>query len=301
LTKSCLIKHIGITRSKYYQWSKRLGIYNSHNGNIPRSHWLTDCEIDAITQYCRNKDRLGYRRLTYTMIDEDIAYTSPATVYRILKNAGLLNRWNAKSVSSKGNGFVQPEKPLEHLHMDISYVNILGTFFFLICVLDGFSRMILQHELRANMEEYDVEITLQRALEKYPEAKGNLISDNGSQFISRDFKDFIRENGLNHVRTSVNYPQSNGKMERFHQTIKEEKIRVSSFVDIDDARKQIDKYVDFYNNERLHSSIYYLTPKEVFDGKMHERLIERQNKLDKGRKLRVQLFNEKVNTNLFQV
>ncbi len=289
LTKNKIIVFLGIAKSKYYSWRKRIGIPNRHNGLIPKRLWIREEEKHAVIKYCKDKILLGYRRLTYMMIDEDVAFLSPATVYRVLKSTNLLNKWSIKGKSIKGCGFIQPLKPHEHWHIDIAYVNILGTFFFLICILDGFSRMILYHEIRSNMQEYDVEIVLRRAKEKYPYANGRLISDNGPQFISKNFKEFIRESGLAHIKTSVGYPQSNGKLERFHGTIKQEKIRVSSFIDIKDAERQIKEYIEFYNNKRLHSGIYYLTPEEVFEGKMRERLEERNKKLDKARKLRIEL------------
>ena len=119
-------------------------------------------------------------------------------------------------------------------------------------------------------------------MEKYPDARPRLISDNGSQFVSKDFKEYLRECHLKHVRTSVNYPQSNGKLERFHRTVKEEAIRKQSYVSLEDARRQVDAYIRCYNEERLHSALYYLTPKEVFEGRMEERLAERQFKLDQA-------------------
>jgi transposase InsO family protein len=173
-------------------------------------------------------------------------------------------------------------------HTDIAYVNILGTFFFLITVLDGYSRKVLHHELRSNMEEYDVEIVLQRAKEFYPDAKPAIITDNGSQYVSKDFKSFIKENGLKQIRTSVRHPQSNGKIERFHKTIKTEKIRTTAMISVEDARKKISDYIEYYNTKRLHSGIYYLTPQEVFEGKMEERLAERQAKLDNEKKQRME-------------
>ena len=136
------------------------------------------------------------------------------------------------------------------------------------------------------MEEYDVELVVRRAKEKYPEASGALISDHGPQYISKDFKNYIRHSGLQHILISAGYPQSNGKMERFYRTLKSEKIRQSSFVDITDARTQINEYVKYYNEERLHSGIYYLAPKEVFEGKTKQRLAERQEKLDTVRRKR---------------
>ena len=277
------LKLLKISPSKYYNWVERKGLPNQINRDTPNSTWLLPEENEMIVSFCQDKIEEGYRRLSYMMLDEDIVAASPSTVFRVLKRNDLLNRWSTKKPSSKGTGFIQPLKPNDHWHTDISYVNILGTFFFLMTVLDGFSRKVLHHELRANMTEADVEIVMQRTLELYPDAKGNLITDNGSQYISKDFKVFIKDSGLNHIRTSVAYPQSNGKIERFHRTIKSEKIRVSSFVDIKDARDQINNYITEYNGERLHSAIDYLTPNDVFNGLKERRLAERKIKLDNAR------------------
>lgn len=299
LTQQWFVKKIGIGMSKFQDWLKRYGQPNHHNGKNPRSWWILDSEKDAIIQFCRERVCEGYRRLTYMMIDADIAAVSPSTVYRILKANGLLCRWNKKTSSSKGNGFIQPQAPHEHWHIDIAYVNVMGSFMFLISVLDGFSRMIIHHELRTTMSEYDVQITLQRALEKYPGVHPRLISDNGKQFIAKDFKEYLRECGLKHVRTSVYYPQSNGKIERFHGTIKTEAIRKQSYLSVEDARRQIDEYIRIYNEERLHSSLYYLKPKEVFEGKMQQRLTERQQKLDQAAEYRKKLsLFEKVENSI---
>jgi transposase InsO family protein len=220
------------------------------------------------------------------MLDQDIVAVSPSSTYRVLRGAGLLQRWNAAKSSTKGDGFEQPLRVHEHWHTDIKYVNFHGTFLFLISIFDGFSRMILHHELRTSMQEYDVQITLQRALEKYPNAHPRLISDNGKQFIARDFADYLRFMGLQHVRTSIGYPQSNGKIERYHGTISQECLRRTSFIDLDDARRQIARYIEYYNTKRLHSSLCYLTPQEVFDGRMQERLNERKEKLHTAARLR---------------
>src|SRR5205085_7635193 len=126
--------------------------------------------------------------------------------------------------SSKGTGFVQPLKPHEHWHVDVSYLNIAGTFYYLCSLLDGCSRFTVHWEIRATMTEADVEQIVQRAREKFPGVKPRIISDNGPQFIARDFKEFIRLCGMTHVKTSPYYPPSNGKIERLHRTIKGECI-----------------------------------------------------------------------------
>ena len=125
------------------------------------------------------------------MLDRNIVAVSPATTWRVLSQAGLLKRWNQKR-SVKGTGFVQPRESHEHWHVDVSYINILGTFYYLCSFLDGCSRFIVHWEIRERMTEGDVEIILQRAHEKFPHAKPRIISDNGPQFIARDFKEFIR-------------------------------------------------------------------------------------------------------------
>lgn len=290
-----MVELIGISRGKFYQWRDRLGIENSHNGKIPKSHWLLPWEREAIMEYAkRNRaeylfyDRDGYRRLAYMMLDKDIVAASPSTVYRVLKTSGLLNQWNTKSSSSKGQGYKHPPEPHKEWHTDIKYVNFRGTYLFLIGVMDGYSRYVVHHELRRNMTEYDVEITVQRALEKYPDKSPRIISDNGSQYISKDFQNFLKEVGLQHIRTSVAYPQSNGKMERFHRSINSECLKRHSLIDLEDARKQIALYVNYYNTKRLHSSLYYLTPEDFLLGRVNGKLKKRQKKINdalKNRKL----------------
>ena len=141
------------------------------------------------------------------------------------------------------------------------------------------------------MQEYDVELVLQQALEKYPDAKPRIISDNGTQFVSRDFKQFLSFANLTHVRTSVAYPQSNGKIERFNKTIKNECLTKESFIDFDDATKQISSHINFYNTKRLHSAISYLTPEDVFLGREKERIKIRCIKLNKANAAR-KLFHQ---------
>lgn len=260
------IRQIGIARSKYYDWKERYGKVNEHNGLVPRDFWLTDCERQAIVDYYKEHPLEGYRRLCYMMMDDDIAAVSPSSVYRVLRNAGLLKRWNCKP-SKKGTGFIQPLEPHEHWHIDISYINICGTFYYLCSILDGFSRYIVHWEIRESMTEKDVEIILQRAREKFPDARPRIISDNGPQFISKDFKEFIRISGMTHVKTSPYYPQSNGKLERYHKTIKGTCIRLNTPLSLDDAIRVVTGFVDQYNNRRLHSAIGYIAPNDKLKGR----------------------------------
>jgi transposase InsO family protein len=285
LHANTLVGWIGIDRSKYYQWQDRYGQVNEHNAYVPRDHWLQDWEKQAIVAHQHEHPLEGYRRLTYMMMDADIVAVSPASVYRVLKGAGLLGRWNGKP-SSKGTGFQQPIGPHEHWHIDVSYLNICGTFYYLCSILDGFSRYVVHWEIRESMTEADVEIVLQRALESFPDARPRIISDNGPQFIARDFKEFIATCGMTHVRTSPYYPQSNGKLERYHRTIKADGIRPNTPLSLDDARRIVSNFVRHYNEVRLHGAIQYITPADKLDGRAEAILAARDAKLAAAREAR---------------
>jgi transposase InsO family protein len=281
------IRWVGVARGKFFSWKARYGKANEHNALVPRDFWIEDWERQAILDFHDRNPLEGYRRLTFMMIDQDVVAVSPATVYRVLKKAGRLDRWN-RSPSKKGTGFVQPLKPHEHWHVDISYINVAGTFFYLCSILDGYSRVIVHWDLRISMTELDVECIVQRAREKFPGANPRIISDNGPQFIARDFKEFIRVTGMTHVRTSKNYPQSNGKLERWHKTLKEDAIRVKPLGDLDEARRVIAAFVEHYNGVRLHSAIGYIAPNDYLAGREKVIWSARDEKLEAARELRRQ-------------
>jgi putative transposase len=227
-----------VTTSKFYDWRQQNGCVNEHNGWVPRDFWLEAWEKEAIIEFHLQNPLEGYRRLTFMMLEADRVAVSPASVWRVLKQAGLLSRWESKP-SPEGTGFEQPLQPHQHWHIDVSYINLCGTFYYLCSVLDGFSRFIVHWDLRESMREADTEVILQRAREKYPEAKPRIISDNGPQFIARDFKEFTRISGTTHVRTSPYYPQSNGKLERWHKSRKSECIRPGTPLSLEDAKRLI--------------------------------------------------------------
>jgi len=222
------------------------------------------------------------------MLDADQVACSPASIYRVLKAAGLL-AGQTPTPSKKGTGFVQPLQAHEHWHVDVSYLNIAGTFYFLCAVLDGCSRSVVHWEIREKMEEIDVETILQRGREAYPGVTPRIITDNGPQFIAKDFKEFIRIAGMTHVKTSPYYPQSNGKIERWHRTLKGDCIRVQVPLSLDDARRIVSDYVTYYNQVRLHSAIGYVTPKDRLEGRHLEIGAARDRKLAEARQRRQQL------------
>jgi len=280
-----VVKWTGVPRGKFYNWWRRYGKANEHNGKVPRDHWIEPWERENILEFHSRHPLEGYRRLTFMMLDAEIVAVSPSTTYRVLHAAGVLDRWNTKA-SKKGTGFVQPLGPHEHWHMDISYLNLAGTFYYLCSVLDGYSRAIVHWEIREAMKEADVETILQRAREKYPEARPRLISDNGPQFIARDFKEFIRLAGMTHVRTSPYYPQSNGKLEAWHKTLKITTIRPKQPETLEEARRLVAQFVEYYNTVRLHSAIGYVTPADKLAGREEMIWENRDRKLEAARERR---------------
>jgi len=257
------IEWLSIQASKFYDWRERYGQTNEHNGWVPRDFWLEQWEKQAIVDFHLKNPLEGYRRLTFMMLDQDVVAVSPSSVWRVLGQAGLLSKWKGKP-SKKGTGFEQPLQAHGHWHIDISYINISGTFYYLCSVLDGYSRS-------------------ERAKEQYPEARPRIISDNGPQFLAKDFKEFIRISGMTHVRTSPYYPQSNGKLERWHKSLKSECIRPGTPLSPEDARRLIQQYVDHYNQVRLHSAIGFVTPADMLAGRQAEIHAARDRKLEAAR------------------
>jgi transposase InsO family protein len=143
-------------------------------------------------------------------------------------------------------------------------------------------------DIQESMTEAEVELILERGKEKVPGAKPRVISDNGPQFIARDFKEFIRISGMTHVKTSPFYPQSNGKIERWHQSLKRECLRPGVPLSLEDARRLVEGYIDYYNRVRLHSAIGYVTPQDKLEGRDREIFAERDRKLEAARELRRQ-------------
>lgn len=280
-----MIIWLGISLSKFYSWRERYGKANDHGIKVPRSTWLCEEEKEAIKEFAVMHPNEGYRRLTYMMIDRGIVCACCTSVYRVLSKAGLIGRWNLKP-SLKGTGFHQPARAHAHWHVDISYVNIKGTFYYLCSVLDGYSRYMVHFDIRKSMEETDIQIVLQKAKERFAGVNPRIITDNGSQFIAKDFKEFIRISGMTHVKTSPYYPQSNGKVERWHKSVKNECIRKKVPLCLEDAQKIVEEYVNYYNDERLHSAIGYVTPKDKLYGNEEEIFRQRRMKLQEARDTR---------------
>ena len=275
----------GITPQRLCDWRRRRGLANRHNGHVPRKDWLSEAERGEIVRFYQEHFEDGYRRCAYMMIDRNIVWAAPSTVYKVLSRAGVMRHIDRKP-SKKGDGFEQPLAIHDHWHVDITYIRVGKTHSFLTTVIDGCSRYIVSSRLTEKMTDADVGIATQLAHERFPSAKPKFISDNGGQFIGKEFQNFIGLHGFTHVRTSPNYPQSNGKIERWHKSLKVECIRKKSLTDIEEAAEVIDAYIHYYNNVRLHSAVGYVTPSDMLTGKMAEIHAARKEKLKQGRQNR---------------
>jgi len=278
------LEALAIGRERYRDWCRRYGKVNEHNGWVVRDHEILAEEREQIIAFYEANSLEGYRRLTYMMIDADLVYVSPSTTYRVLLAAGLMRRKGPKK-SKKGTGFKQPGTPHRHWHIDITYIKIKGIFYYLILVLDGYSRYIVGWDLRPQMTEQDVEIAVQKAREAFPAATPRLISDNGSQFIAKEFKQFLGLVGMTHTTTSPYYPQSNGKLERCNKTIKDY-LRTSYLADFADGYRLIGEFIVYYNTERLHSAIGYVAPAVKLARREQAIFQEREAKLQAARAAR---------------
>jgi hypothetical protein len=279
ITMTVLLQYAGISRRTWHEWQERVGIETAHNNNFPREYYLTPDEVRAIVHFINENPLKGYRMLCFEMIDSNIAFVSCSSVYNIIKRYNLGKKW-AEAQEMKKKGFDQPQAVHEQWHIDFSYITITGAFYYFLGILDGYSRKLLNFRLCETMSGMNAEIIVTETKELYPEARNpRIISDNGSQFLSKDFEELLVLLEFGHTLTSANHPQSNGKLERFHRTLKTEHVRRSAYFDYHDAQTRMTQWISYYNNERLHSGIWYLTPNDVFYGKKSERLAERKEKL----------------------
>jgi putative transposase len=291
ISKETIVKWLEIANSKFFNWQNRYGKLNLHNGKVPRDFWLSDEEKLLILNFHKQHPIEGYRRLAFMMNDANIVAVSPSSVYRVLKTSGVMDSKNFKP-SKKGTGFQQPIAAHEHWHVDVSYINIGGTFYYLVSVLDGYSRAILAWNLKPAMPEPEIEIVLERARTKYPNVNPRIISDRGPQFVSKEFKQYIRIVSMSHVLTSPYYPQSNGKIERFHRTLKDSAIKTNNLANPTIAKTIIGEFVSDYNNVRLHSALGYIAPLDYLKGHADEIHKRRDERIELAREIRLQNFEK---------
>jgi transposase InsO family protein len=288
ITVSQLLSWYDISRSTYYDWKKSTGSYEP---KLRQNYYrLRPEEINNILEFRGQHPNVGYRKLTWMLNDAGVAFVSESAVYQVLSKHGMLYGFkSADNRDTKKEYENKPRHPHHHWHTDIAYIKIKGIFYFLIMVLDGYSRYLLDWELMTDMLGSSVEDFIQRVKDKYPFAKPMLIHDNGSQFISNDFKKLVTRLDIQQVFTRRNHPQTNGKIERMNGTVKNEAIRPGAPDSYAEAWEILNQYAYFYNHQRLHAGIKYLRPADVFFGRAGDVLQARRKNVVAARTKRFKL------------
>lgn len=288
-TLGYILRRLGIAKSRYHAWQERRASGTLEDRSTVVAHDLSAAlpeEKQAVIGYALEHPKDGYRRLAWQMVDADVAFLSPSSVYRVLNEADLLYRW--KRSTHSGMVPEKPTRPDERWHTDIMYLRVADTWYFLITVLDAYSRYVVHWDLLTSMTAADVRLVIQEALERSgakPGAAPKIVTDNGVQFTSKDFKQLIRHFELEHIRIRMYHPESNGVLERFHRSTREE-IAEEDLKNLAQAREIIARWVKHYNNERLHAGLGYLPPVEYYRGDPEARRTERNAKLTRARQER---------------
>jgi transposase InsO family protein len=279
-----ILKRLGVTKGRYYEWRKRAAAERLVDAPCLAPSWaaILPEEKEAVITYALKHPKDGYRRLAWMMIDEDVAYLSPSSVYRVLTDVDLLYRW--KRSRSAGEAPAEAQAPNERWHTDIMYLRVADTWYFLVSVLDAYSRYIVHWELLTSMRAADVRLAIQQAVEKSG-AKPEIVTDNGSQFTAKDFRALVHQFELQHIRIRTYHPESNGRIERFHRSTRDA-LSEQDLGNLTRAREILSRWVEHYNGERLHAGLHYLPPAEYYSGNPDARLEERRTKLEEGRRRR---------------
>lgn len=270
-----------IPRSSYYRHlgNKDKPLKSRH---INHPNQILPEERAAVLRYAREHPDIRHRALAYAMIDDNVAFVSPSTVYRILREEGLVCRWKpnknrAKRVRFKGRC------PDEKWQSDIRYVKVGSRNYYLISFIDEYSRFNTYHELMRSMDGNSVALSASGALSQLPPDRKPLIqTDNGSGYVSLEFKLVLSDKGVGHHRITPHCPEENGIVERSNRTLGE-KIDELELTDYQLAKEKIAEIVHWYNHERLHSGIDFLPPWEMYRGDPEKRLAERQRRVEEAR------------------
>jgi transposase InsO family protein len=211
---------LGVPRSVYYAWKARDSLVD-RIGTPCRNYEVLPAERAAICEFALRFPKIGYRKLTWMMVDAGVVCVGESTVYRVLSEADLLSRWKRSEVSNGEYNF-RPVAPNQQWHTDVMYVWVAARFYFLVSFVDAYSRYIVHHKLLIGLDGKSVATELQAALEAVQDAKPRIVHDHGSEFVNRDVAAVIKTHNLIDIRTKPRHPESNGIVERFNGTVRDE-------------------------------------------------------------------------------
>ncbi len=271
---------LGVPRSVYYAWRKRESL-EDRVGKPCRVYEVLPEERAAICEFALKYPKIGYRKLTWMMVDAGVACVGESTVYRVLSDADLLSRWKRSTVSSGEYNF-RPNKPNQQWHTDVMYVWVAARFYFLLSFVDAYSRYIVHHKLLISLDGQSVAVELQAALEAAKDAKPRVVHDHGSEFVNRDVAAVIKAHNLIDIKTKPRHPESNGIVERFNGTVRAESDDAygNNYLQ---AEAIIATLMNHYNEERLHATLGYMTPATWHRGQPDEVRDERARRIAAAR------------------
>lgn len=248
---------LGVPRSVYYAWKARESL-EDQKGKPCRVYELLAEERTKICEFALLFPKIGYRKLTWMMVDAAVACVGESTVYRVLSEADLLSRWKRSTVSSGEYNF-RPNAPNQQWHTDVMYVWVAARFYFLVSFIDAYSRYIVHHKLLISLDGRSIAIELEAALEAATGAKPRIVHDHGSEFVNRDVAAVIKTHNLIDIKTRPRHPESNGIVERFNGTVRQDSEDEYGNTYLQ-AEAIIGKLMHQYNEERLHAALGYMTP-----------------------------------------
>ena len=286
-----MLAALGLDAATYYRWQKEAQAGGRPERKpVARSRSLapTPEEVEAVTRYAVDHPRLGARRLTWHMVDAGAVGLKPHQVLEILRSADLLARRKGTEPKALRRP-PPPERPNEVWHIDLMYVQVGPRWFYLVDILDGYSRYLVHWTLNPTMLTDTVLVTVEAALAKLgsPRLAGEprLVHDHGPQFVSRDWKGYLAGVGVTSIPTRVAHPESNGKLERLHRTHRDEG-GIGGEEDILAAMQSMERWEAYYNWKRPHSALNYLPPGTYYRGDPDEALARREAFLEKAKEQR---------------
>jgi len=289
---------LDVPKSTFYDWYHRYlndgydGLKDRSKG--PKRFWnkIPDEVKREVVDIALTHTDKSPRELAWFITDTEKYYISETSVYRILKDYDLITSPNY-IVMSAADKFKHPSRAINELwQTDFTYFKIIGWgWYYLSTVLDDFSRYILSWKLFTSMNANDVQETLDMALDKTNIKKvgvrhrPRLLTDNGPCYLSQELKEYLKDNQMDHTRGAPYHPQTQGKIERYHRTMKNV-VKLENYYFPVELEQQLAKFVNHYNNHRYHESLDNCTPADVYFGRYHQVLSERQKIKHKTLKMR---------------